>query len=184
MEKTFVALLRGINVSGVNKLPMKALVELADSMPGLAHCRTYIQSGNLVFEAETGAVERFEPRLQEAIAARFGFSPPVMLHDADEWETILAENPFSAEGDAAPKTVHVLLLSARPSAAAIAALESRDFGLERWHIGTLAVYLHLPDGMGRSKLGTSIEKILGVPVTARNWSSVKAISEMMREKPR
>jgi uncharacterized protein (DUF1697 family) len=178
MAQTFICVLRGINVSGSNKLAMKQLAAIAEDL-GLTHCKTYIQSGNLVFEADSSKTEGLDKELSDAIEKCCGFRVPVMLYQASEWDAIIAASPFKAAALAQPKTVHVLLINERPSDAAIESLKARDFGSESWSIGERAIYLHLPDGMGRSKLGTRIERILKVAMTGRNWNTMLALQTLM-----
>lgn len=178
-RQTFIALLRGINVSGANRLPMATLVDIGGSL-GLTGCRTYIQSGNLVFEVGCEALEGLETRMSNAIEAACGFRPPVMIRSSDEWDDIIASNPFAEEAARLAKSVHALMLECEPNEVAIAALAQRDFGSDRWHVSGKTIYLHLPDGMGRSKLGTSIERLLKIPMTARNWATMLALQDLAK----
>ncbi len=175
MEKISIALLRGINVSGTNKLPMTQLVSIANAV-GLSDCHTYIQSGNLVFR--TSELEGVGERLADVIEIEAGFRPQIMLRTLAEWKEIIAHCPFMAEAVSEPKSVHVFLLGHVPDAERVADLQSREFGRDRWHLGNGVVYLHLPDGLGRSKLATSVERILKVPMTARNWQTMLAIEAL------
>ncbi|MCO6185545.1 DUF1697 domain-containing protein [Rhizobium sp. L1K21] len=175
MERTYIALLRGINVSGTNKLPMMQLKAIAEGL-GLDHCHTYIQSGNLVFKADD--VGGLEARLAAAIEIECGFRPPVILRSLAQWKEIIAHCPFMAEAGDAPASVHVYLLGETPQQKHLDDLTSRNFGTDRWQVGEGAVYLHLPDGVGRSKLANSIERILKVPMTGRNWQTMQAIEAL------
>lgn len=175
MERTYIALLRGINVSGANKLPMMQLKAIAEEL-GLSHCHTYIQSGNLVFKADD--ISGLEVKLAAAIEAECGFRPPVFLRSLADWKEIIAHCPFMAQAGEAPASVHVFLLGETPQQKQLDDLQSRDFGADRLQLGEGAVYLHLPDGLGRSKLATSIERILKVPMTGRNWQTMQAIEAL------
>jgi uncharacterized protein (DUF1697 family) len=179
MATSCVALLRGINVGGKNRLPMKQLVEIAGQRLGLEDCRTYVQSGNLVFRAPGEPRGGLEQRLEAAIEAECGFKCSVLVRSAAEWDAIADDCPFGAEAAAEPKHVHVFVLAAPPSPQAIADLASREFGEDRWHLGPHGLYLHMPNGSGRSKLAASVERILKVSMTARNWSSVLALQTML-----
>jgi uncharacterized protein (DUF1697 family) len=179
MNRTFVALLRGINVSGTNRLPMAQLVAIAERQLGLENCRTYIQSGNMVFEAGSAAIDGLADRLRDTISRECGFAPHVIVISAPDFDAIIAANPFSEEARLSAKSVHAFLLDGAPDKAALAALAGRDFADDRWQVTKGAIYLHLPNGMGRSKLAASIERILKVPMTARNWTTMLSIQKML-----
>ena len=181
MAESWVALLRGINVGGKNRLPMKQLLEIAEQRLGLEDCRTYVQSGNLVFRAPAAQRDGLDTRLESAIEAACGFRAVVLLRSAGEWDAIVAGCPFSAEAAAEPKQVHVFVLAAAPSPDAVADLASREFGDDRWHLGPHGLYLHTPNGTGRSKLAASVERVLQVAMTARNWSSTLALQAMLHQ---
>jgi uncharacterized protein (DUF1697 family) len=177
--QAYVGLLRGVNVSGAGKLPSALLAEIATHRLKLAAVRTYIQSGNLVFAAP--AADGLEDRLAAEIEAACHFRPVAFIRSFDDWNALMAGNPFGSEAKAEPKNVHLCLLGGQPSSEALADLRSRDFGADQWHKAPGAIHLHLPNGSGRSKLATSIERILKVPTTARNWSTVLALSELCRQ---
>ncbi|MEM5471076.1 DUF1697 domain-containing protein [Hoeflea sp. AS60] len=180
MPDSCVALLRGINVGGKNRLPMKQLLDIAEQRLGLEDCQTYVQSGNLVFRAGLEQRDGLERRLEAEIEADCGFKCAVLVRSAAEWDAIVGDCPFVTEATADPKHVHVFVLTAEPSPDALADLASREFGDDRWHLGLHGLYLRTPNGTGRSKLAGSVERILKVPMTARNWSSVLALQAMLR----
>jgi uncharacterized protein (DUF1697 family) len=179
MTDSYVAFFRGINVSGTNKLPMAKLVAIGSSQPGIENCRTYIQSGNMVFEAASAAVDGLADRLRGTILSECGFAPHVIVIPAPDFDAVIAANPFDEEARVSPKSVHAFLLDRAPDKAALAALAERNFADDRWQIKNDAIYLHLPNGVGRSKLATSIERILKVPMTARNWTTMLSIQKML-----
>lgn len=174
-----IGLLRGVNVSGAGKLPSALLADIAANRLMLAGVRTYIQSGNLVFA--TGSPEGLEDRLAAEIEAACQFRPVAIIRSLDAWKALVTANPFTAEAKAAAASVHLAFLSGVPTAEAMADLRSRDFGTDQWHAADGAIYLHLPNGAGRSRLAASIERILKVPTTARNWSTVLALDALGAE---
>jgi uncharacterized protein (DUF1697 family) len=91
----WLALLRGVNVGGKRKLPMRAL-EGAFMLTGATVVTTYIQSGNVVFESDRPGEACAEA--SEAIEEKFGFRPAVIHRSAAEWRTMIAQNPFVAAG--------------------------------------------------------------------------------------
>src|SRR5690242_4828005 len=118
---TFVALLRGINVGGNNKLPMRELAALfADA--GAREVATYIQSGNVVFDAPAQADRRIAAAVGKAIAARFGLTVPVVTRSAAELAAVIGKNPFLAAGKP-EKALHVMFLADAPSRAQLGALD-------------------------------------------------------------
>ena len=175
---TMVALLRGINVGGHNKLPMR---ELVDTLAGLGfrNIETYIQSGNVVFECEGGSKIELTNQIRDAIHQNHGFAPDVMLLSADELEEALLANPFP-EAEAQPKTLHLYFLGSKPPNPDYQRMEEMKSSSERYALVGKVFYLNAPDGIGRSKLAAGIEKALGVSVTARNWRSVIKINEISK----
>jgi uncharacterized protein (DUF1697 family) len=102
---------------------------------------------------------------------------PVIIRDSVEWSRVIDANPFP-EAAENPKSLHVFILAEQPEVTAIWALEARDFVTDRWRLTDDALYLHLPDGIGRSKLGGSVERILKVAMTARNWTTMIALRDL------
>jgi len=167
-----IALLRGVNVSGANRLPMAAFREMLAGL-GLARVETYIQSGNAVFDSDIGA-EPLEGMIREAIAARFGFSPETFVLGADEIAAALTDHPFAG---ADPVRVHVHFLRETP-APDMAALRALALPGDGWHIGPRRFTLHTPGGYGRSKLAERLPRLMPAPTTARNLRSVAALHAM------
>jgi uncharacterized protein (DUF1697 family) len=180
-----VALLRGINVGGRNKVPMAELREVVTSL-GHTGVTTYIQSGNVLFSTQDTDTAELASALQAAIAASFGIRAAVVVLSRDELARILDGNPYSDEPN--PKLVHVAFLGAEPSAelldrisaaeGAAAATGSRDTITA---VGN-ALYLHTPDGYGTSELAQALFRIIGtrtgqhdLAVTARNWSTATTL---------
>jgi uncharacterized protein (DUF1697 family) len=173
-----VALLRGINVGGNNLLPMKDLAKIfADA--GCTDVRTYIQSGNVIFEAPVGApgVGDFVVR---NIEKRFGFQIPVIVRTSQQLLKIIRDNPF-LESVADQRWLHVYFLAHAPNAQAIAALDPARSAPDAFHVRGQEIFLHLPNGMGRSKLTNAyFDSKLSTTCTARNWATVLKLSEMMK----
>jgi len=178
--KTYIALLRGINVGGKNKLPMKDLVSTLEAV-GCRNVATYIQSGNAVFLNEEQNAVLLAERIGAEIAGRHGFEPRVLLLTFEEMERAMQSNPFP-EAESEPKTLHLYFLAAPPQSPDLAALEGLEGDRERFVLGDGAFYLHAPDGTGRSKLAASVERLLGVPATARNWRTVCKVMEMAQQR--
>jgi len=176
--KTYIALFRAINVAGNKQLPMKDLVCLLENL-GLQNIKTYIQSGNAVFDSTRSDVAVLARSIAAAIAAIHGFSPHVLLLKSIELDKAIDANPYpDAEND--PATLHITFLSAVPKSPDLRALASIKKDSERFTLKGKLFYLHAPEGMGRSKLAARIEKTLGVPGTARNWRAVCKLAELSR----
>ena len=174
---THVALLRGINVGGKNKLPMKELTTLFQEA-GCAEVRSYIQSGNIVFRASAATAKRVPERVAAAILQRFGYQVPVVIRSAQELGAIAEGNPYAEEG-ADPTSLHVGFLAERPSRAAIASLDPQRSPPDAFEVLGQQIYLRCPNGIGRSKLTVGyFERQLGTTTTLRNWRTVGKLVEL------
>lgn len=174
--KTYIALFRGINVGGNHSLPMKTLVGILESL-GAKNVRTYIQSGNAVFQSPENNRSLLCKRIAGEIKKRQGFEPCVLLLELAEFKRAMKANPFP-EGEENPASLHLSFLSEKPEAPNMEKLASLKKESERFHLGEGAFYLHAPEGIGRSKLAASAEKLVGVPMTDRNWRTVCKLIEL------
>jgi len=169
-----VALIRGINVGGNRRLPMRDLVTAIEAAGG-SDARTYIQSGNAVFEAEADrSAVSLAAAIRDRIEESHGFGPHVLVRDAAYLRRVVERNPYP-DAAAEPKTLHVFFLDASPASPDLEGLESLRTGDESSVLDGDAWYLHVPGGLGRSTLAAKAERLLGVPATARNWSTVTAL---------
>jgi uncharacterized protein (DUF1697 family) len=172
-----IALLRGINVAGKNKLPMKDLVALVIALGG-REVRTHIQSGNVVFDATVALAGRMPTLLRDAIAERLGLAIPVVLRTAAELQAVVQTNPFLTTG-ADPQHLHVAFLADAPSPTQIAALDPDRSPPDAFVVRGREVYLCLPNGVGRSKLTNAyLDAKLATTSTVRNWRTVLALVEL------
>jgi len=179
----YLALLRGINVGGRNKVAMADLRDLAAAV-GLADATTYIQSGNLVFSsAETDTAELAD-MLEAEIASRLGVRPAVVVLSSGELRQVITGNPFPAETN--PKCLHAVFRRdevGRDGIAAIAAAvqQARDAGSrdEATVVGR-TLFVHTPDGFGRSELAARLTSSkVQTAGTARNWATVTKLMGML-----
>jgi uncharacterized protein (DUF1697 family) len=173
---TYIALFRGINVTGNNTLPMKELVAILEGA-GSRQVRTYIQSGNAVFLSPEKDPSRLSAILASEIWKRHGFEPLIIMLGPDAVKKAIAENPYP-EAEADPSSLHLGFLASRPVNPDLERLAALKKESERFHLGDGVFYLHAPEGVGRSKLAASAEKLLGVPMTDRNWRTVCKIMKM------
>lgn len=169
----WVALLRGVNVSGAGKLPMAEFRAMLAGM-GLRAVRTYIQSGNAVFDSGRPAAE-LEAAIRDAVAARFGFLPETFVLSPDDLAAALSDHPFAG---ADPKFVHVCFLRNTP-APDEAALQALALPGDGWHVGPGRFTLHTPGGYGTSKLAEKLPRLLPQPMTARNLRTLAALQGMI-----
>lgn len=176
--KTYIALFRGINVGGKNVLPMRDLISLLESL-GSRKVDTYIQSGNAVFQSEEADASLLSSKISAAIAEKYAFEPRVLLLEPGDMEKIIEANPFP-EAETEPKSLHLFILASAPKNPDFDALESVRGGRERFVLGDGVLYMHAPDGIGRSKLAANAEKLLGVTMTGRNWRTVGKVLEMAK----
>ncbi len=177
MMQTWIALLRGINVGGRNAMPMAELKTTFESA-GCRSVRTYIQSGNVVFASPTKSKQNLGKRLGDAIEEQFGFRPSTLLLSQDDFCAAVAKNPF-LDAFAEPKTLHFFFLDSVPNSPDMKAIDKLAVPTERFELIDAVFYLHTPDGFGRSKLAASAERKLGVPATARNYTTIQKLSEML-----
>jgi uncharacterized protein (DUF1697 family) len=167
---TFVAFLRGINVGGKGVLPMQELIAILEAL-GARRVRTYIQSGNAVFEINGSDVSHLSAQLSAEIMNRRGFAPQVLVLSSDALADTIAGNPFP-EALAEPSSLHIGFLASPPTNPNLDKLASLAVAGERFHLTGRAFYFYAREGLGRSKLAASAEKLIGVPMTLRNWRTV------------
>ncbi|MBC8080212.1 MAG: DUF1697 domain-containing protein [Gorillibacterium sp.] len=176
----YIALLRGINVSGQKMIRMVELKQMFEELD-LLQVQTYIQSGNVLFESneeETG----LRLRIQQEIERVFGFSVPVVLRTVQELERIIATCPFPVNDLPEGESVYVAHLQEAPSQEGIDRLLSYNNEVDELRIHGLDVYILYRQNAGRSKLTTTlIEKRLGVSATTRNWNTVNKLVEMSKQ---
>lgn len=176
-SQTFVALLRGINVSGKNKIFMDDLRAMFESL-GLTEVKTYVQSGNVIFSGGSSAHE-LEGIIKKAILEKFTFDVPVLVKTKEEMQATLRNNLYIHRNNVSLDKLHVTFLSEVPSEA----------NLKNAHINVLPdefmvlgkeVYLYIPGGYGNTKLSnTYFESKLKVRATTRNWKTVNELVKML-----
>jgi uncharacterized protein (DUF1697 family) len=171
--KTYIALFRGINVGGKHALPMKELMAILEGL-GAQTIKTYIQSGNVVFTSQEQDPLQLSKKIRAEIKQRRGFEPHVLLLEPTDLERVMKQNPFP-EAETDPKGLHVSFLLSAPTNPNLKALEGLKKESERFELINTVFYLHAPEGVGRSKLAANAEKLLGAPMTDRNWRTVCAL---------
>lgn len=172
----YIALLRGINVGGNNKLPMKELVTVLEEI-GLKRVKTYIQSGNVLFQSERRDKAALSKEISAAIGESHGFTPAILLLEVEELQAAMENNPFP-EGEDEPKSLHLFFMDAVPQDPDLDALEALKADTERFALLDKVFYLYTPNGIGRSKLAEKFGRGWKVNMTARNWRTVSKLMEM------
>ncbi len=167
----YVALLRGVNLGATNKVPMARLRTAVESL-GHAEVTTYIQSGNIIF---TSAGKVTPGSFEKLIASTFGIETAVMLRTPAQLANALKTNPFPK---ADPARLHIGFMAASPPAAAVASLDAERFLPEQFAIRGTELYLHLPAGMGTTKLPAYLGRMLKVPTTIRTWRTVVTLADL------
>ena len=135
---------------------------------------------NAVFNSPKSLNARSAAAISRAISKRCDVESGVQLFSAREFRSIVEANPF-AEATEDPSRLHVFFLGAKPASPRLDALEKLKASTERFQLTPRAFYLHAPEGIGRSKLAAAVERLLGVPVTARNWRTVETLGRMVEE---
>jgi uncharacterized protein (DUF1697 family) len=177
-----ISMLRGVNVVGRNKIKMEALRAVYESLK-FEDPRTFIQSGNVIFRSKGKNSPTLVKRIQDAIEGEFGFRPAVIVRTPDEMRRAIAATPFPSQRNLHPSKILVTFLAGEPGPEAQATLRGLKGYPEELHLKGRELYIYFPNGAGQTKLPwSSVEKLLKVTGTARNWNSVTkmlAIAEEM-----
>jgi uncharacterized protein (DUF1697 family) len=163
-----------VNVGTGRKVPMAELRGLLGEL-GHTDVATYVQSGNVVFTGG-GTAAAVASALEAAIAERFGLDVRVLLRTRAQLAAVVKGNPFHDD----PKTLHVMFLEATPRAAAVKAIDPEPFRPDEFAVKGREIYLHLPNGMGRTKINNAFfERKLALAGTGRNWRTVTTLLDML-----
>lgn len=173
----YVAMLRGINVAGNTRVKMDDLRRIFSNL-GNTDVQTYLQSGNVVFSSSETDPSKLETASEEAIAAELGLQIAVLVRTHDDLAKVLTANPYLDRETDLTK-LPVTFLAAEPEADKVAALQVPAGESAVCTVLGREVYLHCPDGYGRTKLNNAfLERKLGVKATTRNWKSVTTLHDM------
>ncbi len=179
----YIALLRGINVGGQKIVLMEELRKSCARL-GFEGVETHVQSGNVVFRAAPRSAANLASGISNAIQRDFGFPVTVVVRTADELRAVAKGNPFLKERGIDPLRLYVTFLSEAPSKEGLARLKALPAGSDRLSLKGREIYLHAPNGYGRSKLAnTAVENALSITATTRNWNTVDALLELTSKRP-
>ncbi|PKP29913.1 MAG: hypothetical protein CVU00_14140 [Bacteroidetes bacterium HGW-Bacteroidetes-17] len=175
--QTYISLLRGINVSGQKIIKMAALKKMYEDLKFM-NVQTYIQSGNVVFQASETTKEELETLISNQIKSDFGFEVPVLVLDTKELKEIMEQNPFALDQNKNSSSIYITFLSSKPGQIDQEILRQKQVIGEEFILTEKAVYLYCPNGYGKTKLtNTFIENRLQVRATTRN---LKTTNELLR----
>lgn len=174
----FIAMLRGINVSGQKLIKMKLLQEMLEELH-FENVKTYLQSGNVVFSTKEKDCFKMQAAISLAIKNKFGFDVPVIVLTAAHLETIINKNPFSNRQSKKPEFFHVTFFSGVPALCNLEDVLMKKSVDEDVEFITDAAYLYCPNGYGQTKLtNTFLESKLKTTATTRNWNTVNALLKL------
>ena len=174
----YISLLRGINVGGHKRIKMDRLRVSLEAM-GLEQVKTYIQSGNVVFNTGKLSPAALSKRIEERILSDFGHSVSVITRTVDEIGGTIANSPFVKQRGIDPEKLHVTFLSEIPAPVALKKLADLTIPPDQSRCLGKEIYLYLPNGVSESSLMKSpLDRALSVVTTTRNWKTVNAIHQM------
>jgi uncharacterized protein (DUF1697 family) len=177
----FISMLRGINVSGQKKIKMAELSSLYESL-GLAHVRTYVQSGNVVFVSPEPDAAKLAGLIEAQIEQTFGFAVTVFIRDNHDFQRIIDRNPFLGDRLEDPAKLHVTFLYRRPAESERRDLIVPSDQADEFIVGEQEIFLFCPNGYGRTKFSNNFfERKLKVSATTRNWKTVTALAKLATE---
>jgi len=177
--KTYIAILRGINVSGQKLIKMADLKKMFESLD-FQDVKTYIQSGNIAFKSKPESDEDLQKQIHQAIQKTFDFDIPVTVLNEKELKKTQQNNPFLKARKEDESKLHVTFLSEEPDKDLAENLkETAQFLPDEWILAGRSVYIFCPGGYGKTKLSNNFfEKKLKVTATTRNWKTVNELVEM------
>jgi uncharacterized protein (DUF1697 family) len=175
---TYIALLRGINVSGKNMMKMDALKRMFESK-GLHEVQTYIQSGNVIFKSDENDTTKLSLMLAKDIHAEFGYDIPALVITRDYLVSIALSNPYILKENKVKDDLHLTLLNATASYELIDKMKVLAMADDEFVTAEKAIYIFCKNGYGRTKLTNSFfENKLKVSCTTRNWRTVERLVEL------
>jgi len=178
----YIALLRGINVSGQKIIKMADLRLILEEL-NFNNIKTYIQSGNVIFENEIVNAKDLEDKMRKLIFKHYGFHVKIIVKTLSELETIFTRNPFFLDGKKALKHICVTFLSDIPNEENTAILKTVKHDDEEYILDGKSIYLYAPNGFGRAKLTNNLfEKKLKVNATTRNCKTINKLIEIAKGK--
>lgn len=179
--KTYISILRGINVSGHKIIKMDSLRNLYENM-GFVNVITYVQSGNVIFKGEDIEINSLENKISQQIEKEFGFQVPVIVLSIEKLKHIIDNNPFAEDKNKDKSFFHISFLSSKPEKYDPTTIKDKKQDDEDIAFSDHAVYLYCPNGYGRTKLTNNfIESKLKVGATTRNWKTTQELLKIAEQ---
>ncbi|MEI6553967.1 MAG: DUF1697 domain-containing protein [Paludibacter sp.] len=176
--KTWISILRGINVGGRNAVKMDALRNLYVDL-GFSDVQSYIQSGNVIFKSDSIDSQLIKILISAEIKKSFGIEVYVSVIDMEKFRNILKNNPFRGDTTKDPAFLHITFLSEKPDKTLIDKISSRNYAHDEFYIGEKVIYLYCPSGYGNTKLNnTFFETKLKLTATTRNLKTSNELLAM------
>lgn len=177
-KSTYIALLRGINVNGQKIIKMDHLKSIFESLP-VEQVRTYIQSGNVVFQSAEASTEKLRSDIESGLKQALGYEVDVVVRTKDELKLTIERNPFGDGASAEEGKVYVSFLAKEPSAEAAVVLASFQSDVDEYRLAGHDVHIRCRGQYGKSLFSNNfLEKKLGVTATTRNWQTVNKLASM------
>ncbi len=179
--KTYISILRGINVSGKNLIKMNSLREMYESR-GFQNVTTYIQSGNVVFQSVEMNLGEFEMLISDSILKRYALKVPVLVKDVSELKNILVKNPLLGEIKDDITKLHITFLSKAPEKSFLESIDNLAYLPDKFFISERTIYLFCPNGYGNTKLSNNFfENKLKVSATTRNLRTLMELVKLCEQ---
>jgi uncharacterized protein (DUF1697 family) len=171
----YISMLKGINVGGQKQIRMESLREFYEGL-GFSRVRSYVQSGNIIFECPETDAPVLMKRIEGRIEKEYGYHVSIFIRQAQELQEVLDNNPFIHDRNEDPAKLHVIFLYHVPSEPWWSEMMPPRDSTDEFARSKMAIYLFCPNGYAKTKLSNSFfERKLGMPVTTRNWNTVNAL---------
>lgn len=178
LDMKYIALLRGINIGRKNRVKMADLKEFFELMD-FKNTRTYLQSGNVIFEHNLDNTEKIASEIEKGLIKTYEFPVNVIVMTKNELKDVINNNPFINEDNVEIDKLHVIFLQEIPNKEIVSDLDMKKSENEKFKIIGKEIYLYLPNGYAKTKLNNNIfEKKLNTIATTRNWKTVNKLLEL------
>ncbi len=177
--KTFIALLRAVNVSGYNIIRMEKLRQIFESA-GFKNVRTYIQSGNIIFDSSVQKPEKLRSKIENLLLENIGKEIITIIKSKDDWNSLIENNPFAEAELGKNLKLYITFLAEKPAQQLIDLIPSFNSNIEKYHLTDNNLYCLISKNIGKPIYSTGfVEKKLKVPATSRDWNTILKIQTML-----